>query len=206
MLPSRAILLLLSLLVVQPLAANPVLEREVIAEINRARADPHGYADGLRVYRGWFDGKIVRYPGNPAGLRTDEGVAAVDEAIAVLRQLMPLAPVQPAPLLARAARDHVAEQGPRGATGHESANGDRAGQRLMKRGGERYVAEIITYGPPSAAEVVRQFIVDDAVPGRGHRKALYDPQWTHAGAACGPHRRYRVMCVVTLARSPTGAP
>ncbi|ODP36393.1 hypothetical protein BFL28_06580 [Sphingomonas turrisvirgatae] len=188
-----------------PAQANPTLERAIIAEINRARADPARYAAGLVTYRGQFSGKIVRYPGNPDGLRTAEGVAAVDEAIAGLRQKAPLAGLAPAPLLARAARDHVTEQGPRGATGHASANGDRARQRLVRRGGGDYVAEVITYGPPSATEVVRQFIVDDAVPTRGHRRTLYDPQWTHAGAACGPHKRYKIMCVVTFARNETGA-
>lgn len=194
-------------LVATPADASPALERDIVAEINRARGDPLGYAAGLVGYRGYFSGKIVRYPGGlPHGLRTAEGVAAVDEAITVLRRQRALAPVAPASLLARAARDHVEEQGPRGVTGHASANGDRVRQRLVKRGGGDYVAEVITYGPPSAVEVVRQLIVDDAVPARGHRRTLYDPQWTHAGAACGPHKRYSVMCVVTFARTATGAP
>ncbi len=186
--------------------ANPALERDIVAEINRARTDPRGYAANLAAYRTYFTGKVVRYPGNPNGLRTAEGVAAVDEAIAVLRRQPPLVTVRPAPLLARAARDHVEEQGPRGVTGHESADGARARQRLVRRGGGDYVAEVITYGPPSAAEVVRQLIVDDAVPARGHRRTLYAAEWTHAGAACGPHKRYKVMCVITFARTATGVP
>lgn len=194
-----------ALLLATPALASPALERDIIAELNRARADPRGYAADLATYRSYFSGKVVRYPGNPDGLRTAEGVAAVDEAIAVLRRQPPLTSVSAAPLLARAARDHVEEQGPRGATGHASATGERARQRLMKRGGGDYVAEVITYGPPSATEVVRQLIIDDAVPARGHRRALYDPQWTHAGAACGPHKRYKIMCVVTFARNETGA-
>lgn len=198
--------ILIALLFVTPAWANPVLEREILAEINRARTDPRGYAARLSLYRGYFRGKVVRYPGNPAGLRTAEGVAAVDEAIRELRRRRPLAAVEPAALLARAARDHVEDQGPRGATGHESANGDRARQRLVRRGGGDYVAEVITYGPPSAVEVVRQLIIDDNVPGRGHRKTVYDAQWAYAGAACGSHRRYRVMCVVTFARTADGLP
>lgn len=200
----RQFALISALLAPLTATANPALERDVLAELNRARSDPAGYAAGLATYRGWFTGKVVRYPGNPDGLRTAEGVVAVDEAIAVLRRQPPLNAVTAAPLLTRAARDHVEEQGPRGVTGHASANGDRARQRLVRRGGGDYVAEVITYGPPSAVEVVRQLIVDDAVPARGHRRALYDPQWTHAGAACGPHKRYKVMCVVTFARNATG--
>ncbi|WP_343521226.1 CAP domain-containing protein [Sphingomonas sp.] len=199
-------LLLPVLLFAAPAAAGSTLEREIIAELNRARTDPRGYADRLAVYRRYFNGKVVRYPGNPDGLRTAEGVAAVDEAIRVLRRQPPVRTVRSATLLTRAARDHVEEQGPRGVTGHPSANGDRVRQRLVRRGGGDYVAEVITYGPPSAVEVVRQLIVDDNVPDRGHRRSVYAAQWAYAGAACGPHKRYKVMCVVTFARTPTGHP
>lgn len=197
---------LLALLLATPAAANSALEREIIAELNRARTDPRAYADRLAVYRRYFNGKVVRYPGNPDGLRTAEGIAAVDEAIRVLRRQPPVRTVSAATLLTRAARDHVEEQGPRGVTGHPSANGDRVRQRLVRRGGGDYVAEVITYGPPSAVEVVRQLIVDDNVPDRGHRRSVYATQWAYAGAACGPHKRYKVMCVVTFARTATGHP
>jgi uncharacterized protein YkwD len=203
---STSLVVLLALLLATPAAANSALEREIIAELNRARTDPRGYADRLAVYRRYFNGKVVRYPGNPDGLRTAEGVAAVDEAIRVLRRQRPVRTVGAATLLTRAARDHVEEQGPRGLTGHPSANGDRVRQRLVRRGGGDHVAEVITYGPPSAVEVVRQLIVDDGVPRRGHRRSVYDAQWAHAGAACGPHKRYKVMCVVTFARTPNGRP
>jgi hypothetical protein len=34
------------------------------------------------------------------------------------------------------------------------------------------------------------------VPGRGHRRNLLDPLVAVAGAACGPHPKYRRMCVI----------
>ena len=76
--------------------------------------------------------------------------------------------------------------------------------RVARRGGGPLVAEIITYGPPTAAEVVRQFVVDDAVPGRGHRRIVYARELGYAGVRCGPHARYKIMCVVNLAASPDG--
>ena len=194
--------LLLSLATPLPSA----LEREVLAEINFARTQPAAYADRLRVYRTRFRGKIVYYPGNANGLRTSEGVSAVDEAIRFLERQAPLAPMDASPLLARAAGDHVAEQGPLGSTGHLSASGANPRDRVQERGGGNYVAEVITNGPPSAAEVVRQLIVDDDVPGRGHRKALFAAEMRHAGVACGPHRVYRLMCVAELGRNADGRP
>jgi uncharacterized protein YkwD len=186
--------------------AQPALTREILAEINFARTQPRDYAERLRAYRTLFRGKIVRYPGNADGLITSEGVKAVDEAIRFLDQQAALEPIEASALLARVARDHVAEQGPRGATGHISADGANPRDRAQRRGLGIYVAEVITYGPPTAAEVVRQLIVDDAVPGRGHRKTLFAAEMRFAGVACGPHRVYRVMCVANLGREPDGQP
>jgi uncharacterized protein YkwD len=182
------------------------IESAILAEINFARTRPKDYAGRLREYRKYFKGKIVWYPGNPDGLRTSEGTRAVDEAIRFMERQAPLPPIAPATLLARAARDHVREQGPIGATGHFSADGGNPRTRVQRRGGGDYVAEVITYGPPSAVEVVRQLIVDDAVPGRGHRKTLFAAEMAYAGVACGPHRDYRVMCVADLGRRPDGHP
>jgi uncharacterized protein YkwD len=199
-------LLPLALMLATPAPPQAGLEAAVLAEINFARTRPRDYAERLRAYRKYFKGKIVWYPGNPDGLRTEEGVRAVDEAIRFLERQAPLEPIAHAPLLARAARDHVREQGPRGGTGHYSANGANPRDRVQGRGGGNYVAEVITYGPPSAVEVVRQLIVDDAVPGRGHRKTLYATEMRYAGVACGAHQGYRVMCVADLGRKPDGHP
>lgn len=186
--------------------AQPALTREIIAEINFARTQPRLYAERLRGYRALFRGKIVYYPGNRTGLLTKEGARAVDEAIRFLEKQQPLDPIEGSRLLASAAKDHVREQGPRGATGHISKDGANPRDRVRRRGGGSYVAEVITYGPPSAVEVVRQFIVDDDVPGRGHRKTLFAAEMRYAGIACGPHRVYRVMCVAELGRTPDGRP
>ncbi len=204
--PAKDVPMLLPLALALAAPSQPALERAVLAEINFARTRPRDYAERLRAYRKLFRGKIVYYPGNPDGLLTREGTRAVDEAIRFLERQPPLAPIAPSPLLARAARDHVAEQGPRGATGHVSADGANPVLRVQRRGGGSYVAEVITYGPPSAVEVVRQLIVDDDVPGRGHRKTLFAAEMRFAGVACGPHRGYRVMCVADLGRKADGAP
>ncbi|RYD47692.1 MAG: CAP domain-containing protein [Sphingomonadales bacterium] len=185
---------------------QPALTREIVAEINFARTEPRRYAERLRVYRDLFQGKTVYYPGNSTGLMTQEGVSAVNEAIRFLEKQAPLEPIEASPLLARAAADHVWEQGPRGETGHYSKDGSNPRDRVQRRGGGNYVAEVITYGPPSAVEVVRQLIVDDAVPGRGHRKTLFAAEMRFAGIACGPHRIYRVMCVAEFGRTPDGRP
>jgi uncharacterized protein YkwD len=187
-------------------SAPTSVERDIVAELNFARTQPRRYAARLREYRRYFRGKIVRYPGKPEGLRTAEGVSAVNEAIAFLERQQPVDPLASAPLLARAAADHVTQQGPLGAVGHYSANGENPRDRVRRRGGGNYVAETITYGPPSAIEVVRQLIVDDDVPNRGHRRTVFAAEMRFVGVACGPHKVYRVMCVAEFARKPDGRP
>jgi uncharacterized protein YkwD len=47
--------------------------------------------------------------------------------------------------------------------------------------------------------MVMQLIIDDGVKGRGHRKNTFIRGFTAAGVACGPHPRYKTMCVVDFA-------
>ena len=191
-------------------AAAPLREPptavQVIGAINIARASPPNYADYLRDLRPRFNGKIYRDKEIPNGLVTTEGFTAFDDASTWLsgRSAVPL--VQPSDLLNAAARVHVLEQGPLGTLGHFSPDGSGPGARLKRLGGDIYVAEIISYGAPSAEAVVRQLAVDDGVRDRGHRHILFSAEYLYAGAACGPHKLYGTMCVVEMARTANGAP
>lgn len=188
---------------VQPArAARNTLEAQVLAELNRLRADPTGYAERLHRYRAYYHARLVSVPGEFADYETEEGVAPLDEAVRFLQHQAPSAPYADSELLGRAARDHGEEQAVDGAIGHEGADGSDPSDRVERRGGGRYVAEVITYGSRTAADVVRQLVVDDGVPDRGHRTILFDPEFRFAGVACAPHPEYGVACVVDLARTP----
>jgi uncharacterized protein YkwD len=182
------------------------IEDGVLDQINYARAHPQEYAEQLRAYLGWFDGHIVFEPGDANGTITREGPSAVDEAIAFLEQQAPLPPLSPGEVLALAARDHADAQGPSGATGHVSFDGAGPGQRVKRHGGDIYVGETITYGPGDPQAVVRSLIIDDGVPGRGHRAAVFSNAYRFAGVGCRTHARYRVVCVVDYAETPDGNP
>lgn len=197
-----AMRLALTALIAFPLpapAAEIPTAAAVLAEINRVRADPPGYARELRAWRALYRGKIVEEPGRP-GLVTREGRAAVDEAIRTLRRQRPLPPLATDAILAQAAADHVREQGHAGLTGHAGRDGSYASGRIRRHGPlPRIVGENIGYGPDSAAALVREFTVDDGVADRGHRRNLFAPMFARGGAACGPHRDYGAMCVVVFA-------
>lgn len=185
---------------------DPRLEADVLAELNRVRADPQGYADDLREYRNGFDGLVAYSRETPDGIMTKEGAAAVEEAIAFLDHQTPLPPLSETGILGKGAGDLVADQGESGRVGHISSGGLNPSARMLRHGGGAYVAEVITYGPPDPRSVVRQLIVDDGVARRGHRLLVFSGQYRFAGVACGPHVTYGAMCVVNMSATATGHP
>ena len=183
----------------QPPAGGPGFEEQVLAAINEVRADPPAYAAKLRQYRGYFEGNVVLLPGSDVGLRTREGVAAVDEAIAALGRLKPLPPLQAVPDLVQSARELAVHQALAGGTDHAAADGSDAKVRIKKYKGSGLMAEALSYGARDAAGVVRQMIVDDGIPSRPNRKILLESKYRKAGVACGPHPVNRSVCVIDLA-------
>lgn len=189
-----------------PNASTVPSEAAILAELNRARTDPAGYAADLRDYRALYRGRIVDEPGRP-GLMTREGRKAVDAAIRFLRRQHPLPPLTRDRALELAASDHVREQGQAGLTGHIGRDGSDVSSRAARHGGRfRAIGENIGYGPDNAVAVVREFIIDDGVADRGHRRNIFAPFFARSGVACGPHRSYGTMCVVTFASAETVPP
>jgi uncharacterized protein YkwD len=186
-----------------PAPGTAPLEQRVLEELNRIRGAPDVLAEELRAFRSWYRGELIHIPGRLSPVITKEGAPAVDEAIAYVAARVPLPPLRFSPLLTRAAADHAAylAQGP---VGHYGADGSNPADRVARRGGGRNVGEIISFGYDDAAGVVRQFVVDDGVPDRGHRDIVFSARYLFAGTACAPHPRYRILCVVVLAPTADG--
>ena len=175
-------------------------EREIVLEIQRIRSHPKDYAAYLRALGRYFSGTLWRLP-NRVPLRTQEGAAALDEAVRFLEQVTPITtPMTFSEGLHRAARDHVLDQGPSGRIGHGGTDGSTLATRTARHGvrGD-LMGEVINYGPETPRMTILQLVIDDGVEGRGHRKSLFNPGFHTAGAAIGFHREYDVMTVVDLA-------
>ena len=181
-------------------------ENAVLAELNFARSHPQQYAQELMRLQRSFDGKLMRGQDATGDVLTSEGVAALDEAIEFLGAQPPLPVLTFGETLGDAAFDLVDEQGGRGKTGHVSAGGLNPSQRVERRGGGPYVAETISYGSLTPGGVVRQLIVDDGVPDRGHRAVIFSDRLRFAGVGCGSHASYRFMCVVEYGATADGGP
>lgn len=73
-------------------------------------------------------------------------------------------------------------------------------ERIERHGSwQGRIGENIAYGPNDSRSMVMQLIIDDGVPGRGHRKNQFNTVFGVAGIACGPHPHFGGMCVIDFA-------
>jgi uncharacterized protein YkwD len=166
--------------------------------MNLARQNPALYATFLQELRSRTNGNLLVLPGNTR-IRTKEGTAAVEEAIRFLQNAQPLAPLAFSAGMSRAAADHCADQA-NGGFGHEGRDRSHAGQRIARYGTcMGGWAENISYGKSSARDVVLALIIDDGLAARKHRQNIFNPNYNVAGAAFGPHARFRTMCSMDFA-------
>lgn len=171
-------------------------EQELLSEINQARANPEMYASYLEKLKPLFVGKV--YKGT---LATEEGWAAVEDAIAYLRTTKPQPPLDVSTGLCSAALGHVKDQSGSGSTGHKSGSSGGMIEDRVKPFGtwQGGIGENLTYGNESARERVLTWLIDDGVASRGHRKRVMSSDYKVAGICCGTHPEYEKMCVLTLA-------
>lgn len=195
-------LLIALLLMTSPVQAASELEKVVLQELNVARTNPAAYIRHLEYYRSNFNGKNYTQTGTDQQIRTEEGVAAIDEAIAFLQKQPPLPPLKWAEGLVKSGAELIRAQAKSRETGH--GKGSLSMGNRIKRNGNWTIAigECITYGPYVAErgrDVITQLIVDDGVPGRGHRSTIFDRDFRLAGVSCGPHPLFDMACVIDFA-------
>jgi uncharacterized protein YkwD len=163
---------------------DPVSATAVLRELNLARENPSLYATFVAESRPFH---------------MIEHGRAVDEAVRFLKKARPLPPLTLSIGMSRAAADHCAEQ-VEGQLGHDGVDRSSPGDRISRYGTwSAGWGENISYGQKTARGIVLTLIIDDGVRSRGHRKNIFSPKFTYAGAAFGPHARYRTVCSIDFA-------
>ncbi len=164
--------------------SEPVSAAAVLREINLARENPTLYAT---------------FAAQDRPFHMIERGHAVDEAVRFLQKARPLPALTLSSGMCRAAADHCAEQID-GQTGHDGSDRSSPGDRISRYGSWGVTwGEDISYGQKTARGIVLTLIIDDGVRSRGHRKNIFNPKFNYAGAAFGPHARYRSVCSIDFA-------
>ena len=159
--------------------------------INKIRTNPKSYIPVLQAMLPKFKGNL--YDGY---YRTNEGAAAVKDAIAFLQKQAPVPALEWDKYLQFSCQDYVAVQGPTGETGHYTG-GTSPGDRISKYGKwQRHWSENLAYSHSAVSDpegVVLQLVIDDGVANRGHRSNIFSTSNKIMGAAVGYHKRYDYM-------------
>ncbi len=190
----------------RPAASPPSLElsaveQALIEETNLLRANPAAYAKKLEQLLPYYDGMQLKLPDQSFVLETEEGVSAVEEAIAVLRATDALPVLEPMVGLSLGANDHAVDLSLNNRMGHYGSDDSDPFERISRYGTYHDIAgENISYSPIHTAEWhVIQWLIDDGVSDRGHRETLLKPEYQATGVACEPHAGFGNVCVMTYA-------
>ena len=111
--------------------------------------------------------KNFTLPGS--SILTNEGKSAAIEAINYLKKQAALQKLKINSGLNKAAQYHCDLQGPQGQVGHDSPNGEKVKDRLLRFGSfssSYSYGENIAYGTDTPRQIVMQLIIDDGVPNR----------------------------------------
>ena len=174
-------------------------EREMIAEINRIRTNPKAYAELIkpqlreaqqrlrREGKGakhhsttttWTNGKSKKR--KVYHYRNEEEVKALKSLVDDLENLEPLNALLPSKGIHKACTVHATDQIPTGDICHRGTDGSWPFTRIpmyapdMKSGNENIVG-----GSNNVRRLVQQLLIDDGIPGYGHRYNIINPDWTH---------------------------
>jgi len=175
-------------------------EKNVILEINKLRSNPPAYArEYLEPLLNLYQGKNLCIPGD-VPIVTKEGITALREAIQALKGSQPVTPLSPDIRLYKSSRDQQRDQSATGRTGHTGSDGSTTQMRIKRYGNwKTAIGENIFYGDPDARSVVMHLVIDDGIPGRGHRKNLLCDSYRLIGVSMGKHPGWRNVCVMDFA-------
>lgn len=179
------------------LEALRALEEAIVAELNRMRSNPVAYAEDLAEFGKLYRGDTVTVPGYMA-VRTREGMAAVEDAIAVATSMEPMPALSRSPGLSRAARAYAYRLGHDGVLFHGDDNASQHDRMAVYGRVRGMFAENVGAVYREARLMVLEQFVDDGVESRVHRYNMLGPMFRIVGVGCSPHPRYDVVCAMNF--------
>lgn len=162
-------------------------EKKTIMLVNLARLD------GKRYLQSYFsEYNEITYEAMKSS--DNSYIRSLREDLDKVKDLPMLRPDQD---LFKSAKYHARDSGKNGLVGHTSSDGTSFAKRLPKyvKGWNR-LAENCSYGFDKAGQIVGQLLLDENVPGLGHRRSIINSELEYIGVSIQPHSEYRYNCVM----------
>ncbi len=173
-------------------------EKDVYDEINLVRTNPKEYVKYLEDFLKTFDGEIFTSANN-VKIITKEGKKPVEEVIAILKKMKPLAKFILSEGLNNAATDHTQDLSKHNKTGHRGTDGSFPQDRIRRYGIVGANNENISYFAKTPRDIVFNMLIDDGVLNRGHRKNVLSSSLKFIGISSTEHKEVEIVCVVIFA-------
>ncbi|MFW6326875.1 MAG: CAP domain-containing protein [Bacteroidota bacterium] len=173
-------------------------EKNLVLAMNLIRYDPAKYAELYVLQRfEYYSGNLFHFPGKTP-TRTSEGVKAAEELYAELKNAESMPVFYPSEGMSKGSEDHALYMKRTGITSHKGQGG--MSKRVSKYGEWKgALAENLQWGTSNAHEAIISLMIDDGIPGRGHRVNAMNPTYTKVGVAIAPHPEYRISYVINFA-------
>ena len=169
-------------------------ENALFKEINELRTNPKAYSEKIEKNKQYFDDKkVYRHPEDKAGIKTEEGVEAYDEAIDFLKnKAVPVEAFDRSKGLNKIAFDLLTEY-------QKDVDSQPDLDTIIGKHG-KYVGAfrlVSQFGSNRPEQIIINLVVSDGDKTRGQRDALLEANLKKAGVSFGKHEIYRYLTVVT---------
>ena len=165
------------------------IEKNLIKEVNQIRTNPQQYAEKLIKNKQYFNGTVWEHPDLKAGIATQEGPAAWDDAIRYLKSAKPVSGLIPSKGLMKIAQDMC-----RCYARDKEVDIDASIDKYGSFDGE--FGTLVEYGGRNAEMTVINLIVCDGDKTRGYRKTLMEPTVKKIGVSNATHKVFKTVSVI----------
>ena len=169
-------------------------EEELVKEINSFRTNPKEYAKKIKKYISYFNGKLLKLPGNEASIETQEGPAAYEEAIDFLSKQNGIEPFEPSKGLGRISRDFISEIQKINPDDLDKIDLDKIIAKYGKFSGN--LSRALDFGGETPEQVLVNLIVGDGDPSREQRDSLLSSDLKKVGIGFGKHEEFKYVTVI----------
>ena len=171
--------------------------KELLEEINSVRTNPSGYVDKILKYKEYFNEKVLKIPGEDAGIQTHEGAPAYDEAANFLKEAKSVDPFIPSKGLTKISKEYL--------NNIQNVDQDKIDSIDIKEIIEKYgnfngeLNQLMEFGSKTPEQVVVCFLVCDGDSSRDYRTYLLNPNLKKIGIATGKNNTYQNSTIVVAA-------